>query len=311
MINIINLLLTIKAKLGRVAMKYYLSKKFSSRHSKRASSTLFLLFAGLLLLPWSVQGKDIPGATQTSYAVSPSGAFSFQVPIIVPQGVNGVQPNLSLNFSSARGNGRVGVGWDVTGLSAINRCGQTLATHGRRIGVKYEGTDRYCLDGQPLILVSGIYGVAGSEYRTEIDSFAQIRVTGSSANNLDGTHAATEFKVERKDGSIWTYGAGSSAIKLPGTNTIHCWKVSSVSDRNNNSYNIDYNSVDGQPESISYSGNNIATIDFNYESRSDVRERYFGGRKFTYNRRLQNIDVKRGTGTLRKYNLAYRESATS
>ncbi len=256
--------------------------------------------------PLITHAKDIPGATQTSYAVSPSGAFSFQVPIIVPQGVNGVQPNLSLNFSSARGNGRVGVGWDVTGLSAINRCGQTLATHGRRIGVKYEGTDRYCLDGQPLILVSGSYGVAGSEYRTEIDSFARITVTGSSANNLDGTHAATEFKVERKDGSIWTYGAGSSAIKLPGTNTIHCWKVSSVSDRNNNSYNVDYRSSDGQPASISYGG--VASIDLNYENRNDVRERYFGGHKFTYNQRVASIDVKRGTSIVRQYNLGYRYS---
>ncbi len=30
------------------------------------------------------------------------------------------------------------------------------------------------MDGQRLILVSGAYGAAGSEYRTELDSFSKI-----------------------------------------------------------------------------------------------------------------------------------------
>jgi hypothetical protein len=36
-------------------------------------------------------------------------------------------------------------------------------------GVNYDDNDRYCLDGQRLIAISGQNGKSGSEYRTEID----------------------------------------------------------------------------------------------------------------------------------------------
>ncbi len=282
-------------------LKTMMYGRFLTMKSRTMLRNVALLALGLLPALAS-QAKDLPGATQTSYAVSPSGAFSFQVPIIVPQGVNGVQPNLSLNFSSARGNGRVGVGWDISGLSGINRCGQTLSTHGRRIGVRYEQTDRYCLDGKPLILVSGTYGADGSEYRTEFDEFSKITVIDTTLN-LDGTVAPKTFEVRRKGGSIWTYGEGSSGIKLPGTNVIHCWKVSSVKDRNNNSYHVSYRAADGQPNAITYGG--VATINFIYEVRNDKRTRYFGGKAMSYNHRISRLDVKRGTTVTRQYKLGY------
>ena len=50
--------------------------------------------------------KDTPGATQTSYGVSASGAFQFSIPIVVPQGRNGVTPNLALNFPVAAAMGQ-------------------------------------------------------------------------------------------------------------------------------------------------------------------------------------------------------------
>ena len=66
--------------------------------------------------------------------------------------------------------------------------------------ITWGAEDRFALDGQRLILVSGTYGEDGSEYRTEIDSFAKIYAHGGTAGNPD------YWEVRRKDGSTSIYG---------------------------------------------------------------------------------------------------------
>jgi hypothetical protein len=53
-------------------------------------------------------------------------------------------------------------------LTLLNRCSKTIAIDGVKGGVNYDDNDRYCLDGQRLIAISGQNGKSGSEYRTEI-----------------------------------------------------------------------------------------------------------------------------------------------
>jgi len=288
------------------------TKAAKKTHRKgRASFVLrlcaLLAAAQLVILP--LQAKDIPGATQTSYAVSPSGAFQFRVPIITPQGVNGVQPNLALSFSSSRGNGRVGIGWDLTGLSVINRCGQTLGTHGRNQGVTYTKEDRFCLDGKPLIKVSSgsnYYNGGGTEYRTEIEEFSKIVAYGSQ-QNLDGTSYPTSFKVYRKDGTVLEYGGGDAnvgkaSLVLAASNVIHCWKVRRVGDRNNNAYEVSYESEKAFPDEINYAGNKIK---FAYAARPDVRYRYYASERVDYIKRLTKVTTSRNNSIVREYRLNY------
>jgi hypothetical protein len=42
-----------------------------------------------------------------------------------------------------------------------------------------DDNDRYCLDGQRLIAISGQNGKSGSEYRTEIETFSRVKFTGN------------------------------------------------------------------------------------------------------------------------------------
>src|SRR5207245_2344255 len=117
----------------------------------------------------------VAGFTPGSFQVNESGAATYTIPIQVPPGVAGMQPKLALSYSSQAGNGLLGVGWIVSGLSSIDRCRRTIIQDGVGIGVTYDANDRYCLDGQRLVLVAGTsYGADGAEYRTDRESFTKV-----------------------------------------------------------------------------------------------------------------------------------------
>ena len=121
--------------------------------------------------------SELVGSVGGSFAVSPGGGASYTVPIAVSPGTGGVQPKLSLSYSSQAGNGVIGVGWSLSGLSMIHRCAQNLAQDGKRGSVAFNADDRFCLDGSRLMPADGVYadyGRNGKEYRTEIDSFVKV-----------------------------------------------------------------------------------------------------------------------------------------
>ena len=62
--------------------------------------------------------------------VSQSGAKCYNVPIEVEPGRQGFQPNLSLCYDSQKGNGNMGMGWAVGGLSSIRCVGSNMYYNG-------------------------------------------------------------------------------------------------------------------------------------------------------------------------------------
>ncbi|HEY3637122.1 MAG TPA: hypothetical protein VGK90_03140, partial [Rhizomicrobium sp.] len=90
----------------------------------------------------------------------------------------------------------MGIGWSISGLSAITRCPQTISQDGYHGSVNFDNNDRFCLNGQRLILIGGTYGAAGSQYQTEIDSYKKI----VACQTVSGGSGPACFDVWTKDG---------------------------------------------------------------------------------------------------------------
>jgi hypothetical protein len=69
----------------------------------------------------SSQNNQTPAISTANIDVTQfSGAANVSIPILVPPGRAGLQPNISLNYNSNRGNGWIGMGWDID-MGSIQR----------------------------------------------------------------------------------------------------------------------------------------------------------------------------------------------
>jgi RHS repeat-associated protein len=142
---------------------------------------------------------DLVGTLEGTSNVTPDGAFSYTIPIRVPAGPAGMQPELSLTYNSRGGDGSIGPGWQLTGLSRITRCRKTLAGDEKVTGVQHTSVDSFCLDGVKLMGTAGTYGAPNAEYRSERADYAKIVSYGSFLGGPE------YFKVWGKDGRIREY----------------------------------------------------------------------------------------------------------
>ena len=150
------------------------------------------------------------GLTPGEFRVDESGAATYNIPLNLPAGRAGVKPQLGLAYSSNNVmDGPLGVGWSLTGMSSISRCPMTPVHDGDIREVTFQdgtdedgrGLDKYCLDGQRLLLKSGTYGAADSTYYTEVDNFSIITAHGQAT-----TTGPLYFTVENKAGETHYYG---------------------------------------------------------------------------------------------------------
>ncbi|MFF3313589.1 RHS repeat-associated core domain-containing protein [Streptomyces sp. NPDC002952] len=171
---------------------------------------------GSLTVPFG--GKPSTGAKAGGLAgtsgVSPSGAYEYRIPLDVPAGRAGMAPSLALKYVSGSHDGSLGLGWSLQGVgSTIERCGQKPDVDGKRSGVAYNASDRYCLDGQELVGVGGEYGGGNGEYRTEAETFSKIKSVNGSAGSTPEV-GPDKFVVFTKDGRIRTYEAETAVREI-------------------------------------------------------------------------------------------------
>jgi hypothetical protein len=204
-----------------------------------------LAAVGLTIAAPSARGEPLMQLSG-SFTVTPTGAAAYTIPIDVPPGTAGMSPSISLNYTSQGGNGIVGVGWTLGGLPSITRCPTTMATEGIAGAVTYTSTDRFCLEGQKLIGISGNYGAGTSSYYTEVQGFSRIVSNGQTGPLYNPTY----FTVQTKSGQTMTFGdpngptgsSGSSPLAA-GTSVVRVWALSKVTDTSGNYLTIKYSTT--------------------------------------------------------------------
>lgn len=248
------------------------------------------------------------GALGGSFNVSAMGAATYTIPIELPLGVGGLQPQLSLSYNSQAGNGLCGYGTNVTGFSSITRGPKDIYHDGTAQGIKYLADDALYLDGVRLILSEGTAGQNGAKYKLESDPFTTV-ITRVSSNNI-------YYEVDRHDGLTYYYGSTSDSrlsYSKGNSNRIHSWHLCRVEkpagDYMAYSYQKDNYCI--YPDKISYGGpgypNNtqLNVVEFAYETRSDTIPIRFDGKNGRMNRRLKTITSKTDGNVFRSYNLSY------
>ena len=96
----------------------------------RTSGVRFVVLAlsSSAVLSLAAQAATAPvGATPGSFSVDPNGGANYTIPIQIPPGSAGLAPGIALTYTKQVDDPLVGVGWSISGLSIIRRCGSTIA----------------------------------------------------------------------------------------------------------------------------------------------------------------------------------------
>lgn len=227
-----------------------------------------------------------------------SGAFSYSFPFTLPPGRGGVQPSLSLNYSSANADiaSPTGYGWSLS-IPSIQR----LPKHGTdELYARHDFTSSASGELADVSLSDGMHGTYGAKY--DDGSFL------SYAYNADETWTVTD-----KRGTVYTYGGSANArVADPGNAAhVYSWYLTKVQDPNGNTVTYVYTNSGNQsyPSSINYTGNGSGSgafdVLFGLESRSDVSVSRAAGFPVTTDHRINSVTVKVSGSVVRSYALSY------
>ncbi|MBO7623785.1 MAG: hypothetical protein J6S82_00565, partial [Bacteroidales bacterium] len=201
-------------------------------------------------------------------AANSQGTANLSYPITVPAGRNGLQPNLSVSYSSEAGNGLLGMGWDMQ-LPAI--------TVDSKWGVpRYDAADEtecYSYNGQEL-LPSPHYLTQWESRNTSGNKQFRPRTEGSFDSIVRCGNGPTKYYwiVWDKGGTKYYYGTydgstvATSVLLMDGAGNIGHWPLCRVEDLDGNFMTYHYTvreqeDADGNklgkqlwPDSIVYTG---------------------------------------------------------
>ncbi len=251
--------------------------------------------------------KNLPvGTLSGSPSVSSSGSANYGFSIYAPPGTNGMLPQIDITYNSSSGNGILGRGWNLNGISTITRIPKTIFHNGKVEGVLLDATDILALDGNRLI-ASPSNGA--NTYRPEREDFTLI----TSVNN------DAYFTVETQDGTKMYYGdiqKSTSVIILKDANQTDktlTWYLTKVEDKYGNYITYSYGNDLGEVtlREIAYTGNDAGGIApfnfirFYYDIRKDQSDFFIAGNQLKNKRILREIEVFCEGNSMKKYKFNY------
>jgi RHS repeat-associated protein len=255
----------------------------------------------------NIGDNGIVGSIAGSFNVTDGGAATYAIPISVPPGINGMQPNLSISYSGQQRSGLCGMGWSISGFSAITRTGQNKWYDDNVRGVMLDSDDNFAIDGARLRVKNVLSGTS-TRFVTATDNNHKIISYGTTANG------PLYFKVWAPDGKIMYYGnTGDSRVEVTGGNVVLQWRLNRIEDVHGNYINIEYyeNNTSGEsyPVKVEYgeanSTNGFASVELIYEGKPDKEDYYIHTCLVKNRKRVKEILVKYENNLVNKYTLNY------
>ncbi|MFQ3858036.1 SpvB/TcaC N-terminal domain-containing protein, partial [Leptospira kirschneri] len=240
------------------------------------------------------------------------GNISLTYPIQTLPGRAGIEPKLSLSYTSTGGDGWLGIGWSL-GLGSITRTPEYGALY-------YDTRDSFTWNGTKLVKVSGNTTNENGIYRTEItnEDFLIFKLTQIESGGV--------WEVLDTSGTKTIYGEGlESRIFDPyNTSRTYSWYLTKTEDKNGNYLQANYDNSEYSKnrnlylKEIRYTGNskNGASakqyVRFVTKQREDFYVSTSPGFLMKMDRLLEKIEVGwDGGGKLYEYIPEYEISTDS
>ncbi|MEN9558026.1 MAG: hypothetical protein RL141_395, partial [Candidatus Parcubacteria bacterium] len=225
-----------------------------------------------------------------------SGALTYRYPLSIPPGRNGLEPSLSLSYSSQEGReaGAFGSNWSLS-IPTIERMNK-------------RGVDKLYSTTTPVTFLSSL---DGELIETSTPGTYGARVEQGSFNTY--TFNGTQWVMKDKNGTQYTFGLNASSRQDDPTDStrVYRWMLEEMRDTNNNFVKYQYTKETGQiyPSSIIYTGNGttdgIFRVDFALETRPDITHMRQTGFLVSTTKRVNRIDVSISGTSVRQYALTY------
>jgi len=266
------------------------------------------------LLAKEVDDDQPIGAVGGTVHVDPfTGSATTSIPILVPPGRNGIQPNLQLTYSSASGNGWVGMGWKLD-LGAIERSTRfgliynpSAVDNGKVFAMRLNGVSSDIVKLDPN-------SPSDPEYRAKVEGgFFRVRSLSTGG-----------WEITDRKGVKYSLGISANArvVDPNDPNKIFRWNLERIEDRDGNYLIVTYVKDQGQvyPSQIdyTYSLNDsvqqaVHSIKFHLGTPAgmpviDTYQAYF---RIATAKRLQAIEILSGGSVTRAYKLTYTSSSTT
>jgi RHS repeat-associated protein len=278
----------------------------------------------LLIIGCALAGKAQSysvGNTSVTVDVNEQGNATAMIPVFCPPGRMGMQPEVSISYSSGSGEGLLGMNMALSGTSVITRTGRNYHLDGVQEGLVFDSKlDNFELDGNRLIWVGGAaHGEPGSIYRTEADQFTRITFYGD------------YFTAALKDGGMLFYGSGGNSrlVSSGGSSTqAMAYYLYRKYDIDGNYLEYEYQMPGGQIRlaEIRYTGfdctlNGTRTcsspaasapynrITFTYKAAVHPNKLWVKATSLQNDKVLEKIEVYQASAKVREYALTYASTA--
>ncbi|MEV8376007.1 SpvB/TcaC N-terminal domain-containing protein [Kribbella sp. NPDC056861] len=261
-------------------------------------------------------GGALAGIGETFGPDPHTGTGNFTVPIALPPGRSGLQPQLQLGYSTGSGNGPFGLGWGLSLPGVSRRTGKGVPRYD-------EERDVYLLSGGEELVAVESDGPT-TQYRPRTEGL-YARIT----RRRDGTD--DYWQVASRDGLVSTYGSPSSfgadpavlADPLDRTRVLG-WQLTRTADTFGSHIAYDYlrdTGVDGPhtwdqlyPQRIryvDYGPEYLVSVGFEYEERPDPFSDRRAGFEVRTRLRCTRIAVSTLGRLTRSYELQYDQQSAN